>query len=81
MIDYMARRVNFKWNINEILALQREYELLEMTVQEIAAKHERNVAAIAFKLEKEGFIDSRHNARGLRSSRFSSKRKPSAIAR
>ena len=66
MIDYMARRANFKWNINEILALQREYELLEMTVQEIAAKHERNVDAILAKLEKEGFIDSRHNARGYR---------------
>jgi hypothetical protein len=62
----MARRTNFKWNINEILALQREYELLEMTVQEIALKHERSVDAIAFKLEKEGFIDSRKKARGYR---------------
>ena len=62
----MARRGNLKWNINEILALQREYELLEMTVQEIALKHERSVDAIAFKLETEGFINSRHNARGYR---------------
>jgi hypothetical protein len=77
----MARRANFKWNINEILALQREYELLEMTIQEIAVRHERSVDGIASKLEREGFIDDRNNARGLRSSRFSSKRKPSAIAR
>jgi hypothetical protein len=62
----MARRENFKWNINEILALQREYELLEMTVQEIALKHERSVDAIAFKLENEGFIDSRKKSRGYR---------------
>jgi hypothetical protein len=60
----MARRANFKWNINEILALQREYELLEMTIQEIAVRHERSVDGIASKLEREGFIDDRNNARG-----------------
>jgi hypothetical protein len=62
----MARRANFKWNINEILALQREYELLGLTVQEIAVKHERSVDAIAYKLERDGFIDDRNNARGYR---------------
>ena len=66
----MARRANFKWNINEILALQREYELLEMTIQEIAVRHERSVDGIASKLEREGFIDDRNNARGYRALAF-----------
>ena len=66
----MEKRFNFKWNINEILALQRQYELLELTVQEIAVKHERSVDAIASKLEKEGFIDNRNNARGYRALAF-----------
>ena len=26
------KRTGFRWNINEILSLQREYELLEMSV-------------------------------------------------
>jgi hypothetical protein len=60
-----SKRSNFKWSINEILSLQREYELLELTVQEIAVKHERSVNAIVSKLENEGFIDSRTNARGI----------------
>ena len=61
----MSRHGN-KWTVNEILSLQREYELLEMTVQEIALKHERSVDAIGFKLENEGFIDSRKKSRGYR---------------
>ena len=59
-----AHRANFKWNINELISLQREYELLEMTVQEIAVRHGRGVDGIIAKLEKEGFIDLRENARG-----------------
>ena len=58
------RRSGFKWSINELLSLQREYELLEWTVQEIAAKHERSVEAILFRLESEGFINSWNSARG-----------------
>ena len=59
------RRSNFKWTTNELLSLQREYELLEMTVQEIASKHERSVDSILYKLESEEFISSRTSARGF----------------
>jgi len=62
MTDY--RRCGFRWTINEILSLQREYELLEWTVQQIAAKHERSVMAILCKLEAEGFISNWQEARG-----------------
>ena len=58
-----TNRANFKWNINELISLQREYELLELTVQEIAARHGRGVDGIIAKLEKEGFIESRVSAR------------------
>ena len=57
-------RHNFKWNINELLSLQREYELLEMTIQDIAAKHERTVDAILYRLQQEGFIETWVDARG-----------------
>ena len=62
-----AKRSGNKWNVNELLALQREYELLEWTIQEIAEKHERSEYAILFKLESEGFIDSWDKARGFSS--------------
>lgn len=58
------RRGN-KWTVNELLSLQREYELLEWTVQQIAEKHQRSVEAILFRLEYEGFISSWYNARGF----------------
>jgi len=57
-------RHNFKWNINELLSLQREYELLEMTIQDIADKHERTVDAILYRLQQEEFIESWVDARG-----------------
>ena len=44
-----------RWNINELIALQRECELLEMSIAEIAEKHERTQEAILFKIEQEGF--------------------------
>jgi hypothetical protein len=53
---YPKRHYN-KWTINEILSLQREYELLKMNVTEIAKKHERSEDAILWKLEVEGFIE------------------------
>jgi len=54
-----------RWTVNELLSLQREYELLEWTIQQIAVKHQRTEAAILFKLESEGFITSWNNARGF----------------
>ena len=57
-------RHNFKWNVNELLSLQREYELLEMTIQDISDKHERTVESILYRLQQEGFIESWVDARG-----------------
>ena len=61
------KRSGNRWTVNEVLSLQREYELLEWTVQQIADKHERSVEAILYKLESEGFISSWNNARGFNS--------------
>ena len=63
MQSNITRRGN-KWTINEVLSLQREYELLELSVQEIAERHKRSVTAILCKLEAEGFISSWDDARG-----------------
>jgi hypothetical protein len=59
------KRIGNKWTVNELLSLQREYELLGWTIQEIAGKHERSVDAILYRLESEGFIDSWKDARGF----------------
>ena len=58
------KRSGNKWSVNELLSLQREYELLEMDVHEISIKHQRTVEAILHKLESEEFISSWNNARG-----------------
>ena len=50
------KRNGKKWTINEVLSLQREYELLEWSVSRIAEKHQRSVLAILCKLQSEGFI-------------------------
>ena len=59
------KRNGNKWAVNEVLALQREYELLEWTIQEISAKHQRSIGSILFKLTAEGFIPSWNDARGF----------------
>jgi len=59
------RRQGNKWTINELISLQREYELLELTVQQIADKHQRSDIAILYKLESEGLIESWNSARGF----------------
>ena len=46
-----------KWTITETLSLEREFELLNLSLQEIASRHKRTEEAILFKLESEGFID------------------------
>jgi hypothetical protein len=53
-----------RWNVNEVLRLQREYELLEMSVADIAKMHDRSVNAIVCRLVFEGFVDRWENARG-----------------
>lgn len=60
-----VKRNHFKWSINELLRLQREYELLEYDVFEIADLHQRSVSAIVFKLNSENIIKDIYHARGL----------------
>jgi hypothetical protein len=59
------KRNGNRWTINEILTLQREYELLEWSVYQIAEKHQRTVMAILCKLKAEGFIQHFKEARGF----------------
>ena len=61
----MSKRHNKKWGVNEVLALQREYELQELSVTEIATKHKRSNKSILFKLTQEGFIENWDSARGF----------------
>jgi len=56
-------RNGFKWSVNEVLSLQREYELLEWDINQIAQKHQRSPNAIMFKLDEEGFADYNELAR------------------
>ncbi len=46
-----------KWTIPETLQLQREYELLQWSIDQISEKHQRTPNAIMYKLDKEGFAD------------------------
>jgi len=50
-------RIGNKWSVNEVLSLQREYELLEWDIDQIAEKHGRTANAIMYKLDQEGFAD------------------------
>ncbi len=53
-------RNGYKWSVNECLRLEREFDLLELSVPEIALLHNRTVNAIIFKLEAEG-LDTYNN--------------------
>lgn len=46
-----------RWTVNECLQLQREFELLGLSIDEIASRHKRTINAIMFKLDNEGFAD------------------------
>jgi len=50
-------RNGYKWSVNEVLSLQREFELLEWSIGQIAQKHKRTPNAIMLKLDQEGFAD------------------------
>ena len=50
-------RIGNRWTVNECLQLQREFELLNMSIDQIAEKHRRTPNAIMFKLNQEGFAD------------------------
>jgi hypothetical protein len=61
----LIRRNRYKWTVNEILSLQREYELYELSIQEIALLHKRSAFSILHKLEKEQIINNFNEARGF----------------
>ena len=54
--DY-ATRSGFKWTVNECLRLEREYDLLKLSVEDIALLHLRTPFAIMYKLDEEGIAD------------------------
>lgn len=50
-------RIGNKWSVNEILSLEREFELLRWDIFKIAEKHKRTPNAILHKLDQEGICD------------------------
>lgn len=54
-------RSGYRWTINEILSLQREFELLGLSIDEIAERHKRTPVAILYKLDQENFADVFNN--------------------
>lgn len=50
-------RSGFKWTVNECLRLEREFDLLKLSVDEIALLHQRSSYAIMYKLDSEGIAD------------------------
>ena len=54
------KRSGYKWSVNECLRLEREYDLLKLSVSEIALLHERSDDAIMYKLDQEGIADFNH---------------------
>jgi len=58
--DINAWRNGYRWSVNECLQLEREYDLLKMSVPEMALKHNRTLNSIMFKLQAEG-LDTFNN--------------------
>ena len=50
-----------KWTVNEVLRLQREYELVGLPISEIAALHQRSEFAIICRVDQEGFTSEHSN--------------------
>jgi hypothetical protein len=48
-------RNGYKWSVNESLRLEREFDLLNLSVPEIAKLHNRTENAIMYKIHKEGW--------------------------
>lgn len=58
--DINAWRNGYRWTVSECLQLEREYDLLKMSVPEMALKHNRTLNSIMFKLQAEG-LDTFNN--------------------
>jgi hypothetical protein len=53
--NFIYKRNGYRWSIPEIIRLQREFELLELNIEEISIRHQRSPYAIANRLVDEGF--------------------------
>ena len=51
MTDY--KRFGNRWTINECLQLEREFDLLELSIDKMAERHKRTPNAIMLKLYSE----------------------------
>jgi hypothetical protein len=51
------KRFGNRWTVNECLQLQREFELLHLSVDEISEIHQRTPNAIMCKLDQEGLAN------------------------
>jgi hypothetical protein len=51
------KRFGKRWTVNECLQLQREFELLQLSIDDIAQRHQRTPNGIMLKLDSEGFAD------------------------
>lgn len=49
-------RIGKRWTVTECLQLQREFELLNLSLSEIARRHKRTPNAIKYKLVQEGLL-------------------------
>lgn len=52
-----CKRFRYRWTIKECLDLQREFELLKLSIDEIALKHQRTPNAIMLKLDEQGIAE------------------------
>lgn len=52
-----CKRFRNRWTIKECLDLQREFELLKLSINQIALKHQRTPNAIMLKLDRENLAD------------------------
>jgi len=57
-VSQTPKRHRARWTASELNRLHTEYEMKELTVQEIAELHERSVYGVMSKLQVEGLIDS-----------------------
>jgi hypothetical protein len=73
-----CKRHGKRWTTSEVLNLQREYELLNWSVQQISEKHQRSVHSILYKLHEEGLTSSLYEATGYTSAKVSEKKTPLA---
>jgi len=63
-LSSLPKQHNKRWSDKEFNNLHREYDLLEMTIQDIASLHFRGIDAIMYKLQQLNLIETWLDARG-----------------